>query len=81
MKQVINFRLSEQALSALTLLEKKLHCSKTAIVEKALQVFAKKELTNQARILKFAGALSQKEADRMLTSIAENKHNKDIQEL
>jgi len=76
MKQVVNFRFSEQTISILSLLENKLHCSKTAIVEKALQLFAKKTLAKQALILKFAGALSTREADTMLTSIKENKHNK-----
>ncbi|MBA2651143.1 MAG: hypothetical protein H0U73_02560 [Tatlockia sp.] len=79
MKQVVNFRLSEQAINVLGVLEKKLHYSKTAIVENALQLYAKKELAKQATILKYAGSLNKKDADGMLVSIHENKHNKDIQ--
>lgn len=58
MKRVVNFRLSEQAVHVLLELEKKLHHSKTAIVENALQMYAKKELGKQATILKFAGSLN-----------------------
>ena len=79
MKQVVNFRLSEQGVSILTMLESKLHCSKTAVVEKALQMYAKKELANQSRILKYAGVMKPHEADNMLNIIANNKDSKDIQ--
>lgn len=81
MKQVVNFRFSEQTIRTLALLQDKLHCSKTAIVEKALRLFAKKEFVKQSVILQYAGALNKQEADAMLISINENKHNKEIQEL
>jgi hypothetical protein len=77
MKQVVNFRLNEKTISVLAMLEKKLHASKTAIVEKALEMYARKELLQQKRILKFAGSLNIKDADTMLACIRENKHNKD----
>ena len=79
MKQVVNFRLSEQTINVLAMLENKLHCSKTAVVEKALHLYAKKELANQALILKYAGVLNTQDADTMLTKIEENKLSKDIQ--
>lgn len=79
MKQVVNFRLSEQAINVLGILEKKLHYSKTAIVENALQLYADKELTKQAAILKYAGILNKQDADSMLATINKNKNNKDIQ--
>lgn len=79
MKQVVNFRLSKQAINVLGVLEKKLHYSKTAIVEKALQLYAKKEFAKQAAILKYAGSLNKQDAEGMLVSIRESKHNKDIQ--
>jgi hypothetical protein len=79
MKQVVNFRLSAQALNVLATLEKKLHYSKTAIVEKALQFYAKKQLAKQSLILQYAGALSHQDADAMLVSINQNKNNKDLQ--
>ena len=79
MSQMVNFRLKEQTINVLIMLEKKLHYSKTAIVEKALQLYAQKELAKQTRLLKFAGCLNKKEADIMLASIHENKNNKDIE--
>lgn len=79
MKQTMNFRLSKSAATALTLLEKKLHSSKTAIVEEALIFYAKKKLTQQNQLLKFAGMLNEREGEQMLEAIQSNKHNKDIE--
>lgn len=50
MKQVVNFRLSNRAISTLSMLEDKTHNSKTAIIEKALQLYAKKILYPQSKI-------------------------------
>jgi len=77
MKQVVNFRLSTSATTTLSILEKKLHTSKTAIVEQALQSYAKKKLLNQKGLLEYAGILGAQEADSMLLIIESSKHNKD----
>lgn len=78
MKQLVNFRLSEQSLNILAILENKLHHTKTAIVEDALQFYAKKEFAKQSQLLKYAGTLSKKDADVMLEAV-NNKHNKDFE--
>lgn len=78
MKQVMNFRLSNHAVSTLSVLVKKLHTSKTAVVEQALQIYAEKELPKQNLILGYAGILDDVEADSMLEVIKSSKHNKDI---
>ncbi|TAK73117.1 MAG: hypothetical protein EPO11_08940 [Gammaproteobacteria bacterium] len=78
MKHAVNFRLSTRATTVLSILEKKMHTSKTAIVEKALQFYAQKELSKQSRILDFAGILTDKEADDMLSVIESSNHNKDL---
>lgn len=79
MKHVVNFRLNDQTINVLGMLEKKLHYSKTAIVENALQLYAKKELAKQSRLMKYAGKLNIQDANAILTSILENKNNKTIQ--
>ena len=79
MKQVVNFRLNHQAIAALLLLEKTLHVSKTAIVEKALQLYAKKELGARKSIMQYAGVLSEKDASSILDAIESSKHNKEIE--
>lgn len=79
MKKATNFRLSNQTTRTLSLLEKKMHLSKTTIVEKAIQFYAKKELASQHPLLKFSGILDDDEADSMLESIREHKHNKDTE--
>lgn len=78
MKQVVNFRLSSHAISTLSILERELHASKTAIVEKALQFYAKKKLSYKNLLLEYAGILDENEASLMLAAIESNKHNKDI---
>ena len=79
MKQAVNFRLNKSTIHALRMLEQKFHCSKTAIVEKALESYAKRELTKQQLIMEYAGLLKASNADELLASIKENKHNKKIQ--
>ena len=79
MKQVVNFRLNHQAIIALSMLEKKLHTSKTAIIEQALQFYAKKELAGQKSILPYAGILNEQDATLMLETIQSSKHNKDLE--
>lgn len=75
----MNFRLSKSAATTLTLLEKKLHSSKTAIIEDALMFYAKKKLAQQNQLLQFAGMLNAKEGDEMLEAVQANKHNKNIE--
>ena len=79
MKQAMNFRLSSQAVATLSELEKKLHTSKTAVIEQALSSYASTKLHMNQPLLKFAGILSDDEATEMLTQINTNKHNKDIE--
>lgn len=78
MKQLMNFRLNSETIAILSLLEKKLHTSKTAVIEQALQSFARKQLSATQPLLEFAGRLSQKEADNMLTLIQSSKQDKEM---
>ncbi len=77
-KKPINFRLTRQTLLLLTLLEKKLHTSKTAVVEKALQFYADKKLKFDNPVMQYAGIFSEKDADEMLVSIKRDRRNKTI---
>ena len=79
MKQAMNFRFSSQTVALLSALEKKLHTSKTAVVEQALNAYACNKLPTQQPLLQYAGILSDNEATEMLTQITTNKHNKDIE--
>ena len=76
MKHAVNFRLNKQTTNILAILEKKMHTSKTEIVEKAIELFAKEKLTHKHALLKFAGTLSETDADKMLETITTEKHNK-----
>lgn len=76
MKHAVNFRLSKQAITTLSLLEKKMHTSKTDIIERALQSYAKKKIANQDTLMRYAGMLNQQEADDMLENIKSSRRNK-----
>jgi len=76
MKQLVNFRLSPQAVYTLLMLEKKLHTTKTAVVEVALQAYAKQNLAVKNPLLAFAGALDADVAKKMLHDIKTNRRNK-----
>ena len=77
-KKPINFRLTRQTLLLLTLLEKKLHTSKTAVVEKALQFYANQKLKFDNPVMQYAGIFSEKDTDEMLASIKRDRRNKTI---
>ena len=76
MKHTSNFRLSTQAIAALSMLAKKLHMSKTDIIEHAIAEYSAHYV--QHPLLKFAGDLSEKEADSILDTIHSSRKNKDI---
>jgi hypothetical protein len=76
MKQVMNFRLSSEAVSILALLKEELHASKTDIIEDALRFYAKKKLAQEQPLLKFAGILNEKESQTMLSVIRSSRKNK-----
>jgi hypothetical protein len=76
MKHAVNFRLSTDSIHILAILEKKLHTSKTDVIEKALQAYAKKKLTAQNSLLQFSGTLNEQEAAEMLDIIKTSRKNK-----
>lgn len=77
-KRPANFRLSHQAMMILMRLEEKLHTSKTEVVEKALQYFAKQQLKLNNTLMRFAGILSEKESNEMMSVIKNDRRNKTI---
>lgn len=77
-KQPINFRFKRHTLSILMLLEKKLHTSKTNVVEKALEFYAEKKLKSAHPFMKHAGILAHEDADVMLSLIRKDRRNKNI---
>ncbi len=76
MKQVMNFRLNQQAVSILLTLKKTTGASHTQIIEEALLCYAKKNLSAQHPLASLSGKLSEKDAKKMLFSIKTNRHNK-----
>lgn len=76
MKQLMSFRLSIHSLHILADLEKIMHTSKTNIIEKALEIYAKKKKISHHPLAKFAGSLNNKEATKILNIINSSRRNK-----
>lgn len=78
MKQAINFRLSKRSTTVLSLLSESLELSKTAIVERALQLYFERENAERhSPLMEFAGILSNDDADDMLDVIYSSRMNTD----
>ena len=77
MRHTTTFRFDPKTLTVLQALSESLHCSKTAVVEQALEDYAQKNAQRISPLLKHAGVLSDKEANTLLTTIKEHKYNKD----
>ncbi len=77
MRHTTTFRFDAKTLTLLQTLAESLHCSKTAIIEQALEEYAKRNTHYISPLLKHAGVLSDKEANTLLTAIQTHKHNKD----
>lgn len=76
MKKAVNFRLSEQAIAILLLLENKMHTTKTAILESALLEYAKEKTISQNTLMHYAGMLSHQDGDDMLKNIKSRRRKK-----
>lgn len=78
MKKVVNIRLDENILITLEKLSKELNTTKTDIIEKSIQFFSKQKNQKQNNILKFAGILEDKQADKILQDIQNSKNSKEF---
>ncbi len=76
MKKAMNFRLSHQAITLLSYLEKTMHTSKTAIIEQALVFLAQTKNGESNPFLKLIGTIPDDEADQMLDAIKKSRRNK-----
>lgn len=76
MKQAMSFRFGNRTIARLTTLSKQLHLSRTDILERAVDYYAKKQLRAQSDLMKFVGVLSDEDADAMQKAIRESRCNK-----
>ena len=77
-KHAMNFRLSYQARTTLSLLEKKLKVTKTTLIEDALQFYAKKNLSERNSLLECVGLFSDRDAEQMLDAVKTSRRNKKL---
>ena len=78
MKQAMNFRLSHHATATLSFLQGALDVSKTAVLEKALDFYAKKKMKQDHPLFEFYGALGDVDIDKMLKEIKSSRRSKNI---
>lgn len=76
MKIPTNFRLEDSTLALLSQLATQLETTRTSIVEQAIASYATTRLTKHSRLMSFAGALSEVDADAMLKEIKGARRNK-----
>jgi len=76
MKHLSNFRLESSTIFIVNHLSKELGTSKTAVVEEAIKYYADKLQDKKNDMLRFAGSMSDGEADKILESIRNNKDSK-----
>lgn len=76
MRHAMNFRFKPDTIVTLQQLEELLHISKTAVLEEALRLYAKKKLAVTQTLLQFAGKISKKDSNDMLKSIKSSRKNK-----
>ncbi len=63
MKQAMSFRFSNRTITRLSVLSKKLHLSKTDILERAINCYAKRQIRSQSDLIEFAGVFSEEAAN------------------
>ena len=78
MKKAVNLRLEERIVILLNSLSEEFHTTKTEIVEKAIEKFSKESRQKRNHLMDFAGSLNDKEAEKMLHTIQEDKDHKDF---
>jgi len=78
MKKSVNMRLDENIIILVESLSKEFNTTKTDIVQSAIKLFYKQKKREKNRLIKYAGILDNKEADKIIKSIKDNKSSKDF---
>jgi 6-pyruvoyl-tetrahydropterin synthase len=73
-----NLVLDNKILNTISSLAKQLKTTKEDIVKKAVNNYAKK-INQKNRLMEFAGILEEEEADEILSTIYNNRRNKNIE--
>ncbi len=79
MKRATNFRLEEETLAKIIALAKEQNTTRTEIVERAIDAYARHTLSKRNRLMQYVGTLEVKEADKMLRAIRESRVDKEAE--
>ncbi len=79
MKRATNFRLEEETLAKIIMLAKEQNTTRTEIVKRAIEAYARHTLAKRNRLMQYVGTLEAKEADKMLQVIRESRVDKDAE--
>ena len=73
-----NLVFDNKLLSTISSLAERMKTTKEDVVKMAVNSYAKK-INEKNRLMQFAGILEENEADEMLETIYENRHNKEME--
>lgn len=73
-----NLVLDNKLLSTISSLAKRMKTTREDVVKMAVNSYAKK-ISEKNRLMQFAGILEDDEADEMLKTIYDNRHNKEME--
>lgn len=73
-----NLALDDKLLSTISSLAKRMKTTREEVVKMAVNSYAKK-INEKNRLMQFAGILEDDEADEMLKTIYDNRHNKEME--
>ncbi|CAL7960305.1 putative Ribbon-helix-helix protein, CopG family [Alphaproteobacteria bacterium] len=77
MKKLTNFSFDQKIINLLNELSVKYSLSKTAIVQRAIEEYAHRKLSQKSEILNFAHTISADDANDMMEVIQKSRINKD----
>jgi hypothetical protein len=78
MRQPQNFRLRSNTVATIQLLAEESNTTRTNIVERAIDAYAKYKSAKKRELLSYAGCMDAKEMDEILDIIYKSRRNKDI---
>jgi hypothetical protein len=73
-----NLALDDKLLSTISFLAKRMKTTREDVVKMAVNSYAKK-ISKKNHLMQFAGILEDDEADEMLKTIYDNRHNKEME--
>ena len=79
MKHAVNVRLEERIVYTIGQLAEQMQTTKTEIIEKAVEMFARNHYKAKDDLLEFAGVLKPSDAENILEAVSRDKDTKEFE--